>query len=61
MQSTLSPVIRVTLSATTLFLLACVVIAFTTPNVKATPQIANGKPCTTCHEGAPPSKSNVKK
>ena len=27
----------------------------------ATPQIAKGKPCTACHKGSPPSKSNVKK
>ena len=52
---------RVTINAMTVFLLACVVIALTTPNVHATPQLAKGKPCNTCHEGSPPSKSNVKK
>ena len=30
-------------------------------SVLATPQIAKGKPCTACHKGSPPSKSNVKK
>jgi cytochrome c551/c552 len=31
------------------------------PNAQATPAIAKGKPCGTCHTGSPPSKSNVKK
>jgi len=26
----------------------------------ATPQIAKGKPCGTCHAGSPPSKKNLK-
>ena len=42
-------------------LLAFIMIALTTPNVQATPAIAKGKPCKTCHAGSPPSKSNVKK
>jgi hypothetical protein len=31
------------------------------PTAQATPQLAKGKPCGTCHQGNPPSKSNVKK
>jgi hypothetical protein len=35
--------------------------SLTISSALATPQIAKGKPCTTCHKGSPPSKSNVKK
>jgi Mn2+/Fe2+ NRAMP family transporter len=61
MQSIKPSVTRIIIGTMTMFLLACAIIAFTTPNVQATPQIAKGKPCNTCHEGSPPSKSNVKK
>ena len=27
----------------------------------ATPAIAKGRPCSTCHAGSPPSKQNLKK
>ncbi len=40
--------------------LALAMITFTTQNARATPKIANGKPCGTCHAGSPPSKSNLK-
>jgi len=30
------------------------------PKADATPALAKGKPCSTCHTGSPPSKSNVK-
>jgi hypothetical protein len=43
------------------FFLTLAMISMTTPTAKATPQIANGKPCNTCHEGTPPNKGNVKK
>jgi hypothetical protein len=44
-----------------LIMLALVMLTFTMPHAKATPQLANGKPCDTCHTGSPPSKANVKK
>jgi hypothetical protein len=31
-----------------------------TQDAQATPKIANGKPCGTCHTGSPPSKGNLK-
>ena len=34
---------------------------FETQRVQATPAIAKGRPCTTCHSGSPPSKKNLKK
>ncbi len=33
----------------------------TVSSAQATPAIAKGKPCGTCHTGSPPSKSNLKK
>ena len=43
------------------FFLTLAMISMTAPTAKATPQLAKGKPCNTCHEGAPPTKGNVKK
>jgi hypothetical protein len=43
------------------FFLTLAMISMTVPTAKATPQIASGKPCNTCHEGTPPNKGNVKK
>ena len=37
------------------------VLTFAVPNAQATPAIAKGKPCGTCHAGSPPSKANLKK
>ena len=45
----------------TLVLLTFAMLTFATPDAQATPAIAKGKPCNTCHTGSPPSKSNVKK
>ena len=45
----------------TLALLTVAMLTFATPNAHATPAIAKGKPCTTCHAGSPPNKSNLKK
>jgi hypothetical protein len=36
-------------------------LAFTTSDAQATPALAKGKACTTCHTGSPPNKGNVKK
>ena len=37
------------------------VLTFAMPNAQATPAIAKGKRCSTCHAGSPPSKANLKK
>jgi hypothetical protein len=34
---------------------------FETQQAQATPAIAKGRPCGTCHAGSPPSKKNLKK
>jgi hypothetical protein len=47
--------------AAALVLLTFAMLTFATPNAQATPAIAKGKPCTNCHAGSPPSKSNLKK
>jgi hypothetical protein len=47
--------------AAALVLLTFAILAFATPNAQATPAIAKGQPCTNCHSGSPPSKSNLKK
>jgi len=44
-----------------LVLLTFAMLTFATSNAQATPAIAKGKPCSTCHAGSPPSKSNLKK
>ena len=44
-----------------LVLLTFAMLTFATPNAQATPAIAKGRPCTNCHSGSPPSKSNLKK
>ena len=33
----------------------------TMPSAHATPEMAKGKACDTCHTGAPPTKANAKK
>ncbi len=42
----------------TCLMLAMLMIAIQT--AQATPKIANGRPCGTCHTGSPPGKGNVK-
>ena len=34
---------------------------FETQQAQATPAIAKGRPCSTCHSGSPPSKKNLKR
>ena len=41
--------------------LTVAVSSLTMSSAQATPAIAKGKPCGTCHSGSPPSKSNLKK
>jgi hypothetical protein len=36
-------------------------IRFVAPQAQATPDIAKGKPCNTCHTSASPSKEDLKK
>jgi len=47
--------------AVTLVFFTSAELTFATPNAQATPAIAKGKPCNTCHAGSPPSKANLKK
>ena len=44
-----------------LVVLTFAMLTFATSNAEATPAIAKGKPCSNCHAGSPPSKSNLKK
>jgi hypothetical protein len=39
----------------------CAMLTFAATKGQATPTLAKGKPCTTCHAGSPPSKSNLKR
>lgn len=48
--------------AATVALLVVTLAMLTFPSAgQATPALAKGKPCGTCHSGSPPSKSNVKR
>jgi len=42
-------------------LLTFAMLSFATSNAQATAAIGKGQPCSNCHSGSPPSKSNVKK
>ena len=41
--------------------LALAVNLATMPSAHATPEMAKGKACNTCHTGTPPTKANAKK
>jgi hypothetical protein len=45
----------------TLVFVVCAMLTFAAPKGEATPALAKGKPCTTCHAGSPPSKSNLRR
>jgi hypothetical protein len=45
----------------TLVFVICAMLTFAAPEGQATPTLAKGKPCTTCHTGSPPTKSNVRR
>src|SRR3974377_1511869 len=47
--------------AVTLVFFTFEVLTFAIPSAQATPAIAKGKPCSTCHAGSPPGKANLKK
>jgi cytochrome c551/c552 len=49
------------IGAVALFFLTVAMSSLTVSSAQATPAIAKGKPCGTCHAGSPPSKSNLKK
>jgi len=42
-------------------LLTFSIIQFAAPKAEATPAISGGKPCTTCHSSASPSKEDLKR
>ena len=45
--------------AGTLAMLTSAMVAFATSDANATPALAKGKPCGSCHTGSPPSKKNA--
>ena len=56
-----SGIVSAVIAAVALFFLTVAMSSLTVSGAQATPAIAKGKPCTTCHAGSPPSKSNLKK
>ena len=40
-------------------LLTFAMLTFAAPHAQATPALAKGQPCTVCHEGKPPNKTNL--
>jgi hypothetical protein len=42
-------------------LLTFAIVQFAVPRAEATPALAGGKPCNTCHTSASPNKGDVKK
>jgi hypothetical protein len=59
--ATKTGIVTTVIGSVIIFFVALAVNSLTISSALATPQIAKGKPCTTCHKGSPPSKSNVKK
>ncbi|MGA7580824.1 MAG: hypothetical protein WBW59_05925 [Pseudolabrys sp.] len=59
--ATKTGIVTAVIGTVIVFLLTLAMNSLTMPTAQATPQIAKGKPCKTCHTGSPPSKSNVKK
>ena len=54
-------IVTTAIGTAVVFFLTLAMNSLTVSIAKATPQLAKGKPCNTCHEGSPPTKSNVKK
>ena len=54
-----STIVRSVALAGTLALLTSAMVAFATSDGNATPALAKGKPCGSCHSGSPPSKKNA--
>ena len=59
--ATKTGIVTMAIGAAIVFFLTLAMNSLTISSALATPQIAKGKPCKTCHTGSPPSKSNVKK
>jgi len=56
-----SGLVSAAIGAMALFFFTVAMSSLTMSSAQATPAIAKGKPCGTCHSGSPPSKSNLKK
>jgi hypothetical protein len=54
-------VLSVIAAGATAVLLTVATVPFTAPSADATPAIAKGKACKSCHSSAKPSKADVKK
>jgi hypothetical protein len=54
-----STITKSILGITTVAFLTSIVIGFAATSAHATPKLAKGKPCGSCHTGSPPSKSNA--
>ena len=59
--ATKTGIVATVIGTVIIFFLTLAMNSLTMSSAQATPQIAKGKPCTTCHTGSPPNKSNVKK
>jgi hypothetical protein len=55
------PITSAFIAVLILILLTFAMLTFATPDAQATPTIAKGKPCATCHSSSKPSKSDLKK
>jgi hypothetical protein len=54
-------VVTTVIGAVVVFFMTVAMSSLTISSAQATPQIAKGKPCGTCHSGSPPSKKNLKR
>lgn len=54
-----SAIIRGTVVTAAVAALGFAMLTVATPSAMATPAIAKGQPCTTCHAGSPPSAGNL--
>ena len=54
-----SGLVSAAIGAVALFFLTVAMNSLAVSSAQATPAIAKGKPCGTCHAGSPPSKSNL--
>jgi hypothetical protein len=59
--ATKTGIVATVIGTVIIFFLTLAMNSLTMSNAQATPQMAKGKPCNTCHTGSPPNKSNVKK
>jgi hypothetical protein len=59
--ATKTGIVTTVIGTVIIFFLTFAMNSLTISSAQATPQIAKGKACNTCHTGSPPSKSNLKK